>query len=1039
MADLIVKVEFNTKDVKRGGDAIRQEVAGISNQANRAGQQIRSAMSFDFPAIRKRLSEIGDQIRRFGDTASAAGRSLTQAVTLPLTGLGTIAVKSAMEIDAARTKIAALVGGAEKANIKMRELSNLADRSVGVTRKAAFETFAQLKGIGDISDEAINKVIGSLGRLNAAFQIEDLAGFQRNLIQLFTQGFEIQDIKEALGRVPIFRQILKSAFGTDDPQALRDLVRSGKLTIDQYLSSISKAIDGDPRISGIEENLKTRLTKAFERLMQALEPLGIQILNILVPVFATLEPLITRISNQFASLSPTMQLLIIAIGGLAAAAGPVLVVFGGLVSAIGAIVAAGPVIGIVAAAFAGLAIQLAPFIAVAAGWAVAIQNNFAGTRDFVLGVKSLIENALSGISEEINLFLSDLKNDFDKFWAENGEDIKQALATIEDLIRQGLQMVLQFWKENGEEIKQAVIAVWEFIKPFVKNSLDGLLGTIKLAAALINGDWSKAWQAFKQIVSDSFANIVIAVEGSVKVIIAAIESIFNFFAPLTDLAARAGQNVGRAIADGIINGLLASRARISETANQIAAAIPQALKIVLGIRSPSRVAAEIGRQVIDGLAQGIVERQPAAMITVKQVGVGLIDTIRNLFIKGGSLGDLAKNVIDAMSQGRDGLKSIFRDIAGNWRQMINQMASDWINRMLNRILNPLGNAGAGTSATPPTTFPAINGTASAGMRNPAGSLQLPARGVSGVIAGIGSIGVIAGGLIGGRVGGIIQNIAGGALTGLMLGAKIGAIGGPLGAAIGAGAGALLSLFGGAFSNPKRKRDKTEKIPALQRGFTDALQILRDLVRDVRSLQVDPDQAIAKALELRGQIASGFGLQFESKKYSRQAAAMIAAKLAEADTLIAEIRSAAEVARAARERTRRILPEFAGGVYMSREFTAAFRRWNGKLPGLWTGRDTIPAMLSPGEMVLNPVQQARIRAAAGDDVFASAGIPGYAAGGIVTTTPAPVNLTLVFEHSIDADGMVRTTLKNSPEVARQLRISIEDLAANDRLRQRRRGA
>jgi hypothetical protein len=44
--------------------------------------------------------------------------------------------------------------------------------------------------------------------------------------------------------------------------------------------------------------------------------------------------------------------------------------------------------------------------------------------------------------------------------------------------------------------------------------------------------------------------------------------------------------------------------------------------------------------------------------------------------------------------------------------------------------------------------------------------------------------------------------------------------------------------------------------------------------------------------------------------------------------------------------------------------------------MFDGRDNILAMISRGEMVLNPGQQRNIRALAGFDVFAGAGIPNY---------------------------------------------------------------
>lgn len=227
---------------------------------------------------------------------------------------------------------------------------------------------------------------------------------------------------------------------------------------------------------------------------------------------------------------------------------------------------------------------------------------------------------------------------------------------------------------------------------------------------------------------------------------------------------------------------------------------------------------------------------------------------------------------------------------------------------------------------------------------------------AGIMGGIGDIASMVGGMIGGRWGGVIS-MAG-------QGASIGAMFGPWGAAIGAGAGFLLGLFMG---DPNRKKDKKENIPALNKGFTDAFKQLNEILTGVRQMTMDPAEAITRAGEVRSEIAGGFGIQFLSKKYRKEAQKMIDAKLVQADGIIAQITEAAAIARGAADRSKRILPEFAVGHYF---------RPNGLLPGNFDGADNILAMISRGEMVINPRQQNRVRALAGFDVFAGAGIPNY---------------------------------------------------------------
>lgn len=355
---------------------------------------------------------------------------------------------------------------------------------------------------------------------------------------------------------------------------------------------------------------------------------------------------------------------------------------------------------------------------------------------------------------------------------------------------------------------------------------------------------------------------------------------------------------------------------------------------------------------------------------------------------GGILGGLFQGLFGGGANGQGpGSTPMFNGNATNIYGGPNQTIS---NSGSSQLFNTLNLRGGGTYTA------GGSGGGWASMFTGEGGLFGPVGGsrIGGYLSGAGTLASVFGGLIPGRAGSAIS--AGG--TGMALGAQVGAlipvIGPIVGALVGGGIGAL---FGWLFGNKAEKKDKKEKLPQLMQGFTDSMKQLRDLINDVRTLRIDPDSAISQATQIRQQIASGFGIQFESKKYQKESQKLITQRLVEADSLITELRNVSEISRAASERERRLLPEFAGGVYMS----PAFRRFNGMLGGAWTGRDTIPAMVAAGEMILNPMQQSRVRANAGGDPFRGAGIPGYADGGVVQGGYGDMNLTVYIEQ--DAAG------------------------------------
>ncbi len=196
--------------------------------------------------------------------------------------LGSISIEAAIGIDKSRQTLIALTGSADAANRKLAELRELAAKTPGITSSIAIDVFSQLRVTEQIADDTINKLIKGIGRLNAVFSIDDSKQFSRNLTQIFAQGFERADIKEALGRVPIFEKILEQAFGTKDADKLRKLKESGQLTLNSYASGIADAINSNPVLSKVGESLGSKFEKAKDNILVALEPIGARLGTLLL-------------------------------------------------------------------------------------------------------------------------------------------------------------------------------------------------------------------------------------------------------------------------------------------------------------------------------------------------------------------------------------------------------------------------------------------------------------------------------------------------------------------------------------------------------------------------------------------------------------------------------------------------------------------------------------------------------------------------------------------------------------------------------------
>ncbi len=65
--------------------------------------------------LNKDLKKARRELRRFGDGFKQLGESMTKSITLPLTALGALAVKSSADLEKLETSFISLTGGAKQA------------------------------------------------------------------------------------------------------------------------------------------------------------------------------------------------------------------------------------------------------------------------------------------------------------------------------------------------------------------------------------------------------------------------------------------------------------------------------------------------------------------------------------------------------------------------------------------------------------------------------------------------------------------------------------------------------------------------------------------------------------------------------------------------------------------------------------------------------------------------------------------------------------------------------------------------------------
>jgi len=223
------------------------------------------------------------------------------------------------------------------------------------------------------------------------------------------------------------------------------------------------------------------------------------------------------------------------------------------------------------------------------------------------GILGVISGALSVIQGVVNVFIGIFTGNWSRAW--NG--VKQIFSGIWNFIvgafkvwiygslvgvlRGGLAKITSFWRSGWEAIKNAFNAAKEFIKGGVSGWVSSLRSVISGGINFIKSIWNTGWQNIKTAVSVNargLLQIAKEIPGKIK----------GFFTSLPGQLLQIGKN----IIQGLVNGIKNSLGAVIGAAKSVVDAIPGPIKKALGIHSPSRVMAEIGKWITAGLVKGML-------------------------------------------------------------------------------------------------------------------------------------------------------------------------------------------------------------------------------------------------------------------------------------------------------------------------------------------------------------------------------------------------------------------------------------------------
>jgi hypothetical protein len=152
------------------------------------------------------------------------------------------------------------------------------------------------------------------------------------------------------------------------------------------------------------------------------------------------------------------------------------------------------------------------------------------------------------------------------------------------------------------------------------------------------------------------------VQAGVNYVIAFLNGIANGIRANSGAMGAAGANVGAAIIEGMIRGLLGAVGKLVSSAINAAKSALNAAKSALGIKSPSKEFMEIGRYSAEGMAIGLEKHSKIVEFAAAEMGDGAIDAMKKSVSK---MGDIVSGDIDVSPKIRPVLDlSDIKDKAG---------------------------------------------------------------------------------------------------------------------------------------------------------------------------------------------------------------------------------------------------------------------------------------------------------------------------------------------------------------------------------------
>ncbi|QKS15595.1 phage tail length tape measure family protein [Curtobacterium sp. Csp2] len=362
-----------------------------------------------------------------------------------------------------------------------------------------------------------------------------------------------------------------------------------------------------PSLAAAIGQLATGVLSTLVGLFTTLAPIVAQIaqtfVTLLSGVFVALMPAVVQIVSTFGSalvqLTPVLQMLVGAIFPVVSA------LISGLMPVILMLVQT--VLPPLVALFSAVIAAVVPLVAQIVS---ALMPAFQAIVPIIQPVVAILASVLIPIIQALLPVVTTVFNAIVPI-------IQAALQVVSGIIKIVTGVISGNWSQVWEGILDVLSGVWNLIKSVVIGALSILGSVVRAGLSIIGTVFSAVWNGIVAVVTSVANSIVNGVRGMASGIgdgiRTAIDWVTSLGSKITGALSNAGSllvDAGGRVIDGFVRGITNGMSAISAIASRIGNAIMDGVKGILGIHSPSREMAKLGRFSVQGFAKGLGDLAP---------------------------------------------------------------------------------------------------------------------------------------------------------------------------------------------------------------------------------------------------------------------------------------------------------------------------------------------------------------------------------------------------------------------------------------------